>query len=626
MYPMKKNSMLVLSLLIVCVAALFRITNLDVIEFKSDEALNLFLASRPLFDHSFAPGGIVSSIGILNPPLFNYILFPLVSISTDPRFITFCIGFINSIAIGLFFLILTKYYSKFVALSASLLFALSPWAILFSRKIWQQDLIIPLFIPFFLSLHKICIDKNPSYWILYTFSALLLIQIHQINIIFIILLTPFIIFSRKGFPLKYIAIGSLLGALPLFPFLLYQFSSCNDCNTFTQISNRLSTSHSLLLFMRPMQILAQGNFQFILGDDMLTLSQMYPLIFKLRAIFYSEYIFLLIGIFAYWKTVKKLRGVLIPTIAVPFIYFVLRIEPLMHYYIIILPLLFLFVAFGLWYLYNSSFRLLKVISVIAIFSLLLESLLFNYSFFTLLNKQLMLKGDYGSSFAIEQELINQKMSPYKNDPAYKEMVIANYLPKELMYGTLPISRMLYDFNSIKQNIPNFEERLHRVPIDDRITIQLLAYYSRHAPNKKRVNILKKKSKSIPEYQEIYQLIYSQYLSQHLRKSYANLEFGLHFEYPQHWQLQQSTPQVVKLSVDNFVIIIEKITLPQQITNSSSCNEEDNMWCGVTFPVSNIGNNSYLVRYDSLTRIPSNSSKLKEMIDTFETIRKTLQAE
>lgn len=67
---------LIFFLIIILSALIFRITNLRLIEFKVDEAINLFLASRSLFGQSFPPGGTVSSIGILNPPLFNYFLLP----------------------------------------------------------------------------------------------------------------------------------------------------------------------------------------------------------------------------------------------------------------------------------------------------------------------------------------------------------------------------------------------------------------------------------------------------------------------------------------------------------------------------------------------------------------------
>ena len=90
MYSLLKRSYLLL--IVLALSLLFRITNLDLIEFKADEGINLFLASRPIFGHGFAPGGTVSSLGVTNFPLINYLLLPLVMISKDPRIISFFIA------------------------------------------------------------------------------------------------------------------------------------------------------------------------------------------------------------------------------------------------------------------------------------------------------------------------------------------------------------------------------------------------------------------------------------------------------------------------------------------------------------------------------------------------------
>src|SRR3989344_36197 len=169
--PLKKLKKIITSqtfllfIIIFFVSAIFRLTNLDLIEFKTDEAINLLLASRPLFGHSFAPGGTVSSVGILNPPFFNYILFPFTFLTLDPRGISFFIGLINSLAIAFFFLAIKKYYGTTIAFITTILIALSPWSILYSRKIWTQDLLFPFFIPLFFSIHKLILEKKMFYWL-----------------------------------------------------------------------------------------------------------------------------------------------------------------------------------------------------------------------------------------------------------------------------------------------------------------------------------------------------------------------------------------------------------------------------------------------------------------------------
>src|SRR5690349_5815798 len=108
---------------IVLLSGFLRLIYITAIEFKVDEAVNLFLSSRILFGHPFPPGATVSSFGILNPPLFLYVIFPSVLISTNPMFVSAGIAIINAFAVGFYYLTIKKYYTKSIAVFSSLLLA-----------------------------------------------------------------------------------------------------------------------------------------------------------------------------------------------------------------------------------------------------------------------------------------------------------------------------------------------------------------------------------------------------------------------------------------------------------------------------------------------------------------------
>jgi hypothetical protein len=95
------------------------------------------------------------------------------------------------------------------------LLAFSPWAILFSRKIWTQNLIVPLMVLLFFSLGKIVVKQEKKYWIPYLATTLFIIQLHQSAGFFLVLLNLFLFFQLKKdkniFHLKYILIGIILG-------------------------------------------------------------------------------------------------------------------------------------------------------------------------------------------------------------------------------------------------------------------------------------------------------------------------------------------------------------------------------------------------------------------------------
>ncbi|KKR73440.1 MAG: hypothetical protein UU15_C0010G0010, partial [Candidatus Levybacteria bacterium GW2011_GWC2_40_7] len=499
-----------LLLIVLALSLLFRITNLDLIEFKADEGINLFLASRPIFGHGFAPGGTVSSLGVTNFPLINYLLLPLVMISKDPRIISFFIALINSLAIVGFFIIVRRYYNQTIAFTSSLLMATSPWAILFSRKIWAQDFLIPLFIPFFLSFHKIVIDKDRRYWLLYAASSLFLIQIHQSALFFIFPLTAFMAYRRTGISSKYSLVGIALGLLPTVLYLLYQLrTGCFDCKMILSSSERVSDVSSPLLFLRPFQIIHQGNFFPILGENVVYFAQNFPIAYFSKYIYYAEYFLLALGAILFYKLFKKVGFIIFPVILLPFIYAFFRLEPHIHYFLIVAPFLFLFLGTSLYYLISHKNLLVKYSSITLFLCVILVSTYYNYAFYETVRAKENIKGDYGKIFEQTDRDTKEFYKKYVNDPYYEEMIIASYVPYSLSHGDIGVAKMLYDSKETEENMTILEERLRDVPIDRRIHQELIAYYTRENPSKETIRILKGKSDlnpgMIPVYEEVYNL-------------------------------------------------------------------------------------------------------------------------
>lgn len=510
----KIKSPVFLFCLIVAAAALFRLTNLDLIEFKADEAINLFLASRPLFGQSLPPGGTVSSIGLLNPPLFNYLLFPLTLISLDPRMISFFIGLLNSLAIGFFFLLVQRYYRTNTALIASLFWAFSPWAILFSRKIWTQNLILPFLILLLCAFHWLVVDKKPSAWAIYAFTSLCLLQLHQSSLFFLLSVGLFLIIKRVKVNFGYLALGLGLGLLPAIPYFIYLFKNfSSDSTAFLVAKERFSPQYFPAIFFRPFQIMSQGNFHFVLGDDMLTFAQNFPLAYHLRRFFYLEYLLLPLGVFIFWKKFPSLRPIVYASLALPLIYFLLHFEPFIHYFLILVPLLFLFLAEAFAFFFQSKNRLAKY-GFYSLFGLLIvTSLVFNLSFFQLLNQRKALQGDYGTIFAVSQQTVEEKLAPYQDDKAYPEMVLASYLPRNLFYGHLPLGKMLYSPEQVQPRLADLKKRLEAVPDDPRVQLELTAFYTAPPITLETIQLLEEKSQTLPGYQSIYQEVNNVFLQQ-----------------------------------------------------------------------------------------------------------------
>lgn len=492
-----------LFLLVLAAALFFRISHLSLIEFKADEATNLFLASRPLFGHPFPPGGTISSVGILNFPLFNYILFPLAAISTNPKTITFFIGLINSLAVAFLFLILKRYYGTIISLITSMLAALSPWAILFSRKIWPQNLIFPLITILIFALHHIFINQRRRFWVIYIFVSLLIIQLHQGSIFFLILLSLFA-FMKSRPPLRLLIISFILGIAPTIPFFQHSLKNLFSYPQAIFIpKEKISNMFYPEIFLRPLQIASQGNFYFILGTDTLTFQKDFPLIYQLRKIFYLEYLLIPLGMLFFWQQYRRLRFLVLAVGSLPIAYFLLRFVPHIHYFIVIVPFVFLFLGISLSRFVNSSKPVFKIAGIGLSIILLLNSFVYNTAFFKLVKKQGGLKGDYGSIFALSEKTIKEGIAPYRGDSHYQEMFLASFLPKRDWYGFLPLSRMIYSYQDTQKRLTKLEKRLNSVPEDTRVQNELLAFYTWTPPTLEILDLLKQKSNTIPGYQPIH---------------------------------------------------------------------------------------------------------------------------
>ncbi|MEA3308507.1 MAG: glycosyltransferase family 39 protein [Chloroflexota bacterium] len=128
---------------LILLAALPRLTYLGLAEFKIDEARHYQLAYQ-LLRGVWRWTGSTASIGFPKAPLLIYALALPLKISRDPRVATGWLGLLAALATGAFYLILRRLLSKRAAFSAGLLLAFNPQAILYARKLFTADLLLPL--------------------------------------------------------------------------------------------------------------------------------------------------------------------------------------------------------------------------------------------------------------------------------------------------------------------------------------------------------------------------------------------------------------------------------------------------------------------------------------------------
>lgn len=544
------------TIVLLCAAA-FRLPLLQYAEFKGDEALNLLLASWPLFHHPFPPAAQASSAGILNFPLLNYFLFPVVLLTLYPPTISFVIALVNVLTIGGFFLLFTKYHGKLTSFLTCSIIAFSPWAILYSRKIWAQDFLLPLSLPFLWSMYQILEGKKHYSWLLFGLTSMFLLQMHQLAIIVPLLIFVFLL-TKKYIPnWKFFTTGIVLGLIPTIPYLWYMASL-----HFAQFQSNMSLAdrfsfHDLTTFLRPLQIISLGDFHSEMGSDFAVFAEHFHLLYLLSKLSYLAYFLLPIGTLFFWIQNKKYRFFILVCFFNLLLFFLIGIQPLMHYFILLLPFFALFVGSLLAFLLRSKKTIM--IGLLLILTYMISLVSFDFAFLKMLSQKGGFAGDYGAGFATSEKAAQTDLKRFRKSPNYPELLLFYYAPREFFHGYMPVGSMIFPYQTLKKNEPQLEKQFIKNPTNPLLATQVFEYYTQQQyPSWDYVVSLKEKERQHPAFHFIYQKNLDEYLSSHLKRLYETPDFML--LYPQHWSEQETSHEAI-LTDGNNEVVITKILQP-----------------------------------------------------------------
>ena len=210
---------------IVLVAAAARFFRLDLMEFKGDEAGAYRLAlhalgnGEPGVGRFFPTEGIASSVGVPNTPLFVYIVALPVAVVRSPLAPVGVIAATNVAAVWLCYLAGTRIWSRLTGLIGSALFALSPWAIVFSRKLWEQDLLPIVSALFLLELHALIVQRRERAVATLVILAAIGMQLHFSAVVLSGLAAFAVVRARSVVTMRSLLAGLSVAAVLWVPFL-----------------------------------------------------------------------------------------------------------------------------------------------------------------------------------------------------------------------------------------------------------------------------------------------------------------------------------------------------------------------------------------------------------------------
>lgn len=210
--------------LLVVLALVIRLSDLRLMEFKYDEAWLHEHIARHVAGHEFATRGITSSFHFASPPLAVYLLSLPVMWSRNPLVCTGFVAVLNALAVGAAYRLGREVAGRRAGIFAALLFAASPWAVVFSRKIWVQDLLPPLSCVALASLVRLERRHRRTDSVTAAAALVLLPQLHMSALPLLALLPAAMWRQRRRGMSPWLA-GIALGVIPLIPYGANQLAS-----------------------------------------------------------------------------------------------------------------------------------------------------------------------------------------------------------------------------------------------------------------------------------------------------------------------------------------------------------------------------------------------------------------
>jgi hypothetical protein len=136
-------------------AAALRLYQLPWTEFDADQAALVSLP-RMALAHGLIPGtGAFASIGLANPPGYVYLFLPIAALTASPLIDAIFTALLNVLAVLLTYLFVRRYAGRLAATCSALLFAAAYQSVLYSRFLWQPNLL-----PFFTLLFVIALFRG----------------------------------------------------------------------------------------------------------------------------------------------------------------------------------------------------------------------------------------------------------------------------------------------------------------------------------------------------------------------------------------------------------------------------------------------------------------------------------
>ncbi|MBU0693403.1 MAG: glycosyltransferase family 39 protein [Candidatus Omnitrophica bacterium] len=436
---MKTKSKIAL-IIILLLAAFLRLGSLWYVEFKNDEANNSFLAVDFIYKGIFPLAGNVSSAGGYHPPMFTYLLAPSFLLSKNPVAVCGYIALLNILAVYLCFLFCREFFNERAALIASAFFAVNPWVILNSRKIWSYDLMYLFIIAFFYTLYKVIFKRQKKFILLSFLFLAIFTQLHLTSISYVYIFFLALIISKPKIKPVYYLAGAGIFLLLYSPYITYDIKN-HFCNLEVLLRySKLPAKVNLYSFFYFFKLATTRgfihSFYFPILDRFTELLLAGAIVYLLCHLTNKKYLFLLFWAF-------------IPVISLS----LSKIPPAIWYFNSLFPIQFILMGVAADIIikkFKNKFTLFKYIILATLLILVFYQLGCSFNFFNnyIKGQKNVLWMGYGPPFKYRVDEIKQIMKAGCRDPWEIHQKIAGNKNSQ--------ARFKYDFGATKYIVENID--------------------------------------------------------------------------------------------------------------------------------------------------------------------------
>jgi len=398
-----------LFVIVILIALFLRLFNIGYMEFKGDEAFSSLKTLRFVRGEEIPFTSSRGQTGINEPPIFIYLISILFSFTNNPIAVVGFISLLNVLGIILCYFFVKKFYNEKAALIASLFYAVNPWQVLFSRKIWSPDLLAPFAILFLYFLFNTIYGKKKEQIIYVLVTLGFLLQIHLSAIYFFAVLFAVLIRYWKKFNKRYLALGLILFLVTFFPYLFFQLrNDFVDVHTTLAVIKKETPFH-LTAFTIPFKLVTTNGFNFLFGSDFLSFEKG---ILKIQFLDFLLMILLFCSIIFSSLMYKNKGFILINWLVFGSFYlaFVKIVAIDTHYFPSFLPLYFIMMGIMLAKIIKKVPEIWKYLIYTVIFMLVLYQLVFSIHFLNFIKEKECLHGEYGPPYFYRVERVKNTIN------------------------------------------------------------------------------------------------------------------------------------------------------------------------------------------------------------------------